>query len=293
MSTPSTKNYIKSTLVLPKLDIFCPEKILSKSYSVKKIKNKNFFSLSFLAKKKEKTKIIWAEGGKEIFLTGSFCNWNKFYLMKKDNKNEYFYYILDLPKDFHQFKFKVDGLWKNSSIYPKFNNNGNINNYYDNSSLFNNQNITTSTVESSLTSNAFNNNRINMKIINNNRINTNISNNNNKNNINIDFSYSKKNYCNYYPKINEMREYTDKKPCYFPNLTYQDINQIQNKIGNKNYLYLKKKIFIGNNSYKNIERKDHILLNHLCQRENNQKTFLINSITVRYRHKNSTFLYYK
>ena len=288
MSSSSKQKKIKS-LILSKKDIMNSEKRIIKSYSDKDLKNKNNLSLQFSPNKKEITKIIWSEGGKEVFLTGNFCNWNKFYLMKKDSKDEFFYFILYIPKGLHQFKFKVDGQWKNSSIYPKINNKGNINNYFDNSSTSNYDNLTISTVESSVVStNCKNNFKINVNNFN--KINEN--NKNNKNNININFYYSNKNYCNYYPKINEMREYTDIKPCYFQSETFHGVNQRQNKIGNKNYLFLEEKN-IFSDSYKDIERKEHVILNHLFQKQKNKKYDLINSITIKYRHKNCTFLYYK
>ena len=257
------------------------------SSSSKELKIKKYHSLSSILKKKEKIKIIWTEGGKEILLTGTFCNWNKFYLMKKNQNDEKFFCILDLPKGFHQFKFKVDGQWKNSSIYPKINNHGNINNYIDNTSS-NKENTNESTIESSSISTKNKNifNHINNKNI--------IKNEKNIKKINIDFSYSKKNYCNYYPKINEMKDSTDKKPYYFQTECYLGVNQIQNKIGNKDDLYLKEdEIYSGNYSYKNIERKDHILLNHLCNIKKDKNNNIVNSIIFRYRHKNTTFLYYK
>ena len=287
MSPPSNLYCINSTLNIKKFNPFFFRKGFLISSSSKSIQKKKHRSLSSILQKKEKTKIIWNEGGKEILLTGTFCNWNKFYLMEKDQKDGNFSYTLDLPKGFHQFKFKVDGQWKNSSIYPKINNHGNINNYLDNTSS-NNENPNESTVESSLISTNNKN-----KIINNN---ANNANNKTKNiiKIKVDYSYSKKNYCNYFPKKNEMREYTDKKPCNFPTECYHGINEIQNKIGNENYLNLKEnEIYNGNYSYKNIERKDHILLNHLCHRKKDKNGNLINSITIKYRHKNTTFLYYK
>ena len=273
-------NCTKSSLSLKKMKPFFLQKNSIASSSSKELKIKKCHSLSSIFKKKEKIKIIWTEGGKEILLTGTFCNWNKFYLMKKNQKDKNFYFILDLPKSFHQFKFKVDGQWKNSSIYPKINNHGNINNYIDNTSS-NKENTNESTVESS----SISTNNINI-----------LSHMDNKNirKINIDFSYSKKNYCNYYPKINEMKDSTDKKPYYFQTECYLGVNQIQNKIGNKDDLYLKEdEIYSGNYSYKNIERKDHILLNHLCNIKKNKNGNIVNSIIFRYRQKNATFLYYK
>ena len=294
MSPPAKLNCTKSTINLNKINSFFPKKNIRSSSSDKDIKNKKPRSLSIFFKKKEKIKIIWSEGGKEVYLTGTFCNWDKFYLMEKDTKNDFFYIILDLPQGFNQFKFKVDGQWKNSSIYPKLNNHGNINNYLEITHK-NNDNTNESTVETSSISNINKNNNINDNIIidfNSNKNNKNII-----NNLKIDFSFSKKNYCNYYPKKNEMREFTDKKPSHFQTECYHGVNETQNKIGNKNHLFLKEnEIYSGNYSYKTIERKDHVLLNHLCQRQNNNnkknETF-INSVTIKYRHKNTTFLYYK
>ena len=283
MSSSLYKN--RTSSFFPKLDLFFPEKKMIKSSSNKNIIIKNKYSLSFTLNKKEKTKIIWFEGGKKIFLTGSFCNWDKLYLMKKNNKDKYFYYSLDLPKGFYQFKFKVDGKWKNSSFYPKLNNHGNINNYLDNTSS-NYEFASLSTNESSIISSPLNNKNNNNynKIINNINVNN-----------NIDFSYCTKNYCIYYPKIKEMREYTNKKPTNFQIECYHGINQIQNSIGNKKYLFLEENdIFSGNYTYKNIERKDHILLNHLCQKQKKKnKNNVLTSIVIKYRRKNCTFLYYK
>ena len=257
-----------------------------KSSSDTNIKNKKKCSFSYISKEKEKIKIIWSEGGKNILLTGAFCNWNNLYSMKKDSKDDCYYYILNLPKGFYQFKFKVDGQWKNSTIYPKYNNHGTINNYLNTSSS-NGYNSVSTNESSTISSPISNNKKNNNKIINNANINSINSNNN------IDFSFSKKNYCNYYPKIKEMREYTDKKPTNFQIECYHGVNQIQNNIGTKKYLFLEDNdIFSGDYSNKKIERKDHILLNHLCQKQKNKKT-IINSVVFKYRHKNCTFLYYK
>ena len=287
MSSSLCKNRNKSTLLFLKSDLFFAEKKMLKSSSDTKIKNKKKCSLSYISKEKEKEKIkiIWSEGGKNILLTGTFCNWDKLYSMKKDSKDDCYYYILNLPKGFYQFKFKVDGQWKNSTIYPKYNNHGTINNYLNTSSS-NGYNSVSTNESSTISSPISNNKKNNNKIINNTNINSINSNNN------IDFSFSKKNYCNYYPKIKEMREYTDKKPTNFQIECYHGVNQIQNNIGNKKYLFLENDIFSGDYSNKKIERKDHILLNHLCQKQKNKKT-IINSVVFKYRHKNCTFLYYK
>ena len=108
----------------------------------------------------------------------------------------------------------------------------------------------------------------------------------------INFQFSKTFYCNYYPKKKEMREMPDKKPTYFPNECFHGVNYFHNEIGNKEFLNLTNNSIYNNNidEYKIIDRKDHLLLNHLTNKNVNKKS--INSITIKYRHKNATFLYY-
>ena len=112
------------------------------------------------------------------------------------------------------------------------------------------------------------------------------------NNININFDYSRKNYCNYIPKENEMKVKAEKIPSHFPIECYHGINQIHNNIGKKEFLNLSENnIFsMNNDSYKSIDKKEHLFLNHLCLKFNNKS--IINSFTVKYRHKNTTFVYY-
>ena len=123
-------------------------------------------------------------------------------------------------------------------------------------------------------------------------ISKNEANHNNKN-IYIDFAYSQKNYCNYFPKGNEMRINAEKIPTHFPIECYHGVNQIHNNIGKKEFLELKdNNIFCMNNdSYKSIDKKEHLFLNHLYQKNVNKR--IISSFTFKYRLKNSTFIYYK
>ena len=76
------------------------------------------------------TEFEWEGSGKIVYLTGSFCDWKKFYIMTKNTKGV-FSLTLSLPKGFHQYKFKVDNNWTYSKIHPKYEDNGNINNYID------------------------------------------------------------------------------------------------------------------------------------------------------------------
>lgn len=116
---------------------------------------------------------------------------------------------------------------------------------------------------------------------------------NNNKSINIDFKYSTKNYCNYIPTKDEMMEKPHKVPCFFPIETFHGQNESHYSIGDKQLLNKETKSYFNknNDSYKEIDRKDHILINHLCRRTVNKK--IINSFTIKYRHKNTTFLYFK
>ncbi|XP_056354072.1 5'-AMP-activated protein kinase subunit beta-2 isoform X3 [Oenanthe melanoleuca] len=62
------------------------------------------------------TVIRWADGGKEVFISGSFNNWStKIPLIKSHND---FVAILDLPEGEHQYKFFVDGQWVHDPSEP-------------------------------------------------------------------------------------------------------------------------------------------------------------------------------
>ncbi|XP_019511383.1 PREDICTED: 5'-AMP-activated protein kinase subunit beta-2 isoform X3 [Hipposideros armiger] len=62
------------------------------------------------------TVIRWSEGGKEVFISGSFNNWStKIPLIKSHND---FVAILDLPEGEHQYKFFVDGQWVHDPSEP-------------------------------------------------------------------------------------------------------------------------------------------------------------------------------
>ena len=86
-------------------------------------------------KKKQKieeidTKFEWDGSGKLVFVTGSFCDWKKFYIMTKNNEGV-FSLTLSLPRGFHQYKFIVDDNWTYSKTLPKYEDNGNVNNFID------------------------------------------------------------------------------------------------------------------------------------------------------------------
>ena len=85
---------------------------------------------------------VWSEGGNDVKLTGSFCNWNIRFDMKKDPNNNIFKCELPLDNAEYQFKFIVDNDWKYSSKYPTQKDaQGNINNFLDLTNYFKKDNI--------------------------------------------------------------------------------------------------------------------------------------------------------
>ena len=240
------------------------------SYSWKKIEKFELTKrrlIPLIIDKQKKFIIEWNQGEKEVYIAGCFYKNNKLYVSTNEKIYKYFRLNSNLINSLNETKFKAKGKMRISSIYIINNTNKTTKNKKDSQNIFSNNNI--STKESSL---------ISMP---------------KKNDKKIDFAFSNKNYCNYIPKKDEMKYTADKKPCHFPIECFHGINQIHNEIGNKEYLTLTdSSVFNSNNdSYKNIDRKEHFLLNHLCQKNVNNK--LINSFTVKYRHKNATFVYYK
>ena len=75
----------------------------------------------------------WDGEGQCAYLTGSFCDWEKFFEMKKSlSENNKFFLTLFLPKGIYQYKFKIDNKWKYNSNFPTCqDDNGNINNILD------------------------------------------------------------------------------------------------------------------------------------------------------------------
>ena len=79
----------------------------------------------------------WDGNEKNVYLTGSFCNWLQFFEMRKfipnenisiENNNK-LYLILFLPKGTYQYKFKINSEWKCNSNFPTCSDkDGNINN---------------------------------------------------------------------------------------------------------------------------------------------------------------------
>ena len=214
----------------------------------------------------------WDLGGKSVYLSGNFCNWKQFFLMKKNQDGKYIL-TLYLNKGLIQYKFKVDEEWRYNPKFPIINDNGNINNYIDTTnweiSIEKSEETTNSNTETSFR-------QLDNKSI----------------NINTEFKFAKNNYTNYFPKINEMNEYAQRIPEQYKSNIKSDIKALNSEID----------IILGeNSSYKSIRPVAKEKINHINYKiESNRKnqnnrneTPIVCSIVCRHRLKFTTFVYYK
>jgi len=221
------------------------------------------------------TTFEWDNGGNSVFVTGSFCQWKQFFLMKKDSSKN-FVLNLNLPRGIHQYKFKVDGEWKYNPKFPICNDGGNINNYLDTTNL----EITIKTNDEGITT-----------------ISTNITENNN------DPSKASKKYSKNLLKVNSelsqnqnQNEFFDKittVPIHFKNTMNLDLITNQNNIGIKKYMSIKEKNVLSDNlSFKKINTAPIEQINHLNSK-NLENQSIICAVSSRFRYKFTTFVYYK
>ena len=221
------------------------------------------------------TTFEWDNGGNSVFVTGSFCRWKQFFLMKKDSSKN-FVLNLNLPRGIHQYKFKVDGEWKYNPKFPICNDGGNINNYLDTTNL----EITIKTNDEGITA-----------------ISTNITENNN------DPSKASKKYSKNLLKVNSelsqnqnQNEFFDKittVPIHFKNTMNLDLITNQNNIGIKKYMSIKEKNVLSDNlSFKKINTAPIEQINHLNSK-NLENQSIICAVSSRFRYKFTTFVYYK
>ena len=241
------------------------------------------------------TMFEWSFKGKSVYLTGSFCNWNEFFLMKKD-ENGIFRLVLDLKKGFHQYKFKIDNEWRYNKNFPTINDNGFINNYIDTS----NWEIKGEYENEEINHNEFSTSEMDL-------INYMI-----EKDLNLklteDFYKANVNYCNYKPLKNELFNIPPQLPyqcildCIDKNFKNNEdkenlINHLEkykiNKSNNKN-----------NNKYKDIKTENNNMLiycnkfvheqvNHIHLKKIIKNRPIKNSIFSRLRLKFTTFIYYK
>jgi len=254
------------------------------------------------------TKFEWAEGGSEVYVSGSFCDWKKFYIMIKDNDG-IFHLTLSLPRGFHQYKFKVDENWTYSKIQPKYEDNGNVNNFIDTTD-YNNLNEYENNKENEREIELFDkNNDVKKKAK---KSNEKIKK-RNSSILSVNFLNSLNCYTIYYPLKSEF----NKNPVPLPGLyktcfiLNEDFKQKEEKkFAEVEFINSTSTIDSSERSLPNVQNKTsflgevipyvkfqnlyHIHSNHLHSKlfHNYMKT-AINSMTARYRFKFTTFIYYK
>ena len=207
----------------------------------------------------------WDGSEKNVYLTGSFCNWLQFFEMRKFESNENnsiqnnnkLYLILFLPKGTYQYKFKINSEWKCNSNFPTCSDkDGNINNVItlpSNKIEEGTTDCTTSYITVPKLEEAYN-------------------------------------------KINSLNEFSYKD--YFN----YDLFSNQNKLIINNFLQSKEKDILNENySFKKIFPTPHEYINHFVMNKittekinkHNKNEPLKFGCTLRYHNKMTTFVYYK
>ena len=217
----------------------------------------------------------WDGGGNNVYVTGNFCNWKQFFLMKKE-ENGKFILNLNLPKGKYQYKFKVDEIWKFNDKFPTINENGNINNIIDTTNLeINYENMEGKATRANTSNNENNENSKSKKYLS-----------KSKNNSFV----RQKLYSNYIPKKDEFQG----KVTHITFKSKSCLNFSKNKIGDNKYIEIQEKnILSDNNSYKKIAIVPNTDIDHLNIKNKINNNNIISSVPIRYRRKYTTFVYYK
>lgn len=172
----------------------------------------------------------WKEGGNMVYVTGSFCSWTQFFIMSKQ-PDGVFKLVLDLPRGFHQYKFKVDGEWRYSNLFPIYNDHNNLNNYIDTTDApipVKEKEQVKKEAKPQQTSKT---------------------------------SKSSKPYSQYYPTRNDLNTDAPPAPQHYIHNFNLDYNTRQHLIGNKKYLNrIEQNLLSENNSFKNIAIMPHVNL---------------------------------
>ena len=218
----------------------------------------------------------WNEGGNQVKITGSFCDWKIKFDMTKDPNDNIFKCQLPLENKIYQFKFIIDDEWKCSNKYSiKEDNSGNLNNILD----------LTNYIEKKEETKKKTSEKKVIKIEKENIKETEI----NKNKIKRKESI----YSSQYPSNDSII------PLPLPNKRYYQSFKLdryshQNNIGNKKYYeFFQKYSFSDETSSKPIFLLGHINLNHLISSKNKKIINIKNCMSFRFREKACTFIYYK
>ena len=231
------------------------------------------------------TTFEWDNGGNNVYVTGSFCNWDQFFLMKKDSGKN-FTFTLNLPKGYHQYKFKVDGEWKFNPKFPTNNDHGNINNYIDTKNLeiaIKNSDEGNTVISTSVTDNFNEKCKGSIKY-------SEIEGKGNSDLILTESLTQSK-------MTLDEQKFGKLEPVPIHYKYSMDINLLsnQNKLGNKKFMKLTENNILNDNlSFKKINSTPIEQINHLfIKNDFNETKPIICAISSRYRYKNTTFVYYK
>lgn len=250
----------------------------------------------------------WPEEQKEseiVYLTGNFCNWKQLLIMPKKDKN--YSLTLPLPRGIHQFRFRINNVWKVNKKYPTMKDGDNENNFVDTS-------LPSTNIESQVEKNDKSDDDSDESIEEEEE--------NNRKKFSSDSELSEsfededeeedeeeimrkkwrrlskylKNikYSVYYPKRKEYN-YTAPDIPYSYNYNFNmDLNTKQINFGkNKFYETKENDILSGNYSYKKINALPFVEINHLHSKDNKINKTNMCSLFCRYRNKFTSFLYYK
>ena len=234
----------------------------------------------------------WDNKGINVYITGSFCDWQQFFLMQKNNDGK-FYLTLFLPKGIHQYKFKVDDEWKINDKFPKCQDiNGNINNFIDTR----NQEIEFRKTENGnfpLPSGVGIGTDFSTEVCSKGGTSyTNLS--------DFDSNISEEEYYNnIVPIKNELENIPPTIPMQYENAFDIDYNIFQKNLSFKKFYKSSENNILGDNySYKKIEPLLHQNIGHFhikdkCFYKKKNKYIIISFISNKFREKFSTFVYYK
>ena len=212
----------------------------------------------------------WESEGNSVYLSGSFCNWEQFFLMEKQPNGKRIL-TLYLNKGFIQYKFKVDNIWRCNEKFPIIDDNGNKNNYIDTT----NWEISVGKSDETTT-----NTEASIKQIDNKSI-----------NLNLELQNAQKNYTNYIPKLYELNVNAPKTPDqYIKNIDLNNNTSKEEKCDpySENYDYKSiKSVFHEQINHMNYKIKNNNIVNN-----SEDKNSVVCSIVSRYRLKFTTFVYY-
>ena len=214
----------------------------------------------------------WDKGGNSVYVTGNFCNWNKYFLMKK-NKDGTHSLTLNLNKGLIQYKFIVDNQWKCNEKFPVIKDGIYQNNCIDTTKweIYSEKSEAATDATSEIKSIQKCKSNLNKKI-----------------------------FSNYIPKLKEMNLALKMPDQYRSERKLNRFNLFKN-LGDSKYLPFEEDYLLGENySYKKVKNTSHEEIYHLKHKVINDfnthidnKKIEVNSTISRYRLKFTTFVYYK